>query len=132
MLVYIVSVGPVGLKELANISLQRAHSLKERLTAISGIEAPFSQPFFNEFVIKTSQPAAQVLDELKAEGILGGIDLSFFYPELKNHLLVSVTEMNSPEDLDRYVSAMERIVKGGLKTRDKEAVGSAAAKSGGR
>lgn len=132
MLVYIVSVGPVGLKELANISLQRAHSLKERLTSISGIEAPFSQPFFNEFVIKTSQPVAQVLDELKAEGILGGIDLSFFYSELKNHLLVSVTEMNSPEDLDRYVSVMERIVKGGLKTRDKEAVGSAAAKSGGR
>ncbi len=132
MLVYIVSVGPVGLKELANISLQRAHSLKERLTAIAGIESPFPEPFFSEFVIKTSQPAHQVLDRLKEFGILGGIDLSFFYPEMKDYLLVSVTEMNSPEDLDRYVSAMESIVKGDLKTHDKEAVGSAAAKTGRR
>jgi len=132
MLVYIVSVGPVGLKELANISLQRAHNLKDRLTAIEGIEAPFEQAFFNEFVIKTSKPSDQVLEELKAHGILGGLDLSFFYPELKNHLLVCVTEMNSPEDLDRYVSAMESVVKGNLKTRDKEAVASASAKAGGR
>lgn len=132
MLVYIVSVGPVGLKELANISMQRAHSLQERLTAIDGIEAPFAQPFFNEFVIKTNHPAAEVLDELKAQGILGGIDLSFFYPELKNHLLVCTTEMNGPDDLDRYVSAMESIVKGDLKTRDKEAVGSSTAKTGRR
>jgi glycine cleavage system protein P-like pyridoxal-binding family len=51
---------------------------------------------------------------------------------MKNHLLVSVTEMNSPDDLDRYVSAMESIVKGDLKTHDKEAVGSAAAKTGRR
>jgi glycine dehydrogenase subunit 1 len=132
MLVYIVSVGPVGLKELANISLQRAHNLMERLTAISGIEAAFPQPFFNEFVIKTSRPAQQVLDELKAHGVLGGIDLSSCYPELKNHLLVAVTEMNSPDDLDRYVSAMDSVMKGNLKTHDKEAVGSAPAKTGGR
>ncbi len=71
MLVYIVSVGPVGLKELANISLQRAHSLKDRLTAIEGIESPFEQPFFSEFVIKTSQPVAQVLDQLKELGVFG-------------------------------------------------------------
>ncbi len=129
MLIYIVSVGPKGLEELANISLQRAHHLKERLTAIEGVSTAFGEPNFSEFVIKTNLPSAKILEELKSQGVLGGLDLTQFFPELKNHILVSVTEMNSPDDLNRYVAALESVVKGqaksgsGNQTKEKVASG---------
>lgn len=126
MLVYLTSVGPRGLRELCRISTQRAHYLFERLEAIDGVVSPFkSAPFFNEFVIKSEIPTEKLLDELKKEGILGGIDLSRFYdvkdhPELHNAILVAVTEMNSKEELDRYVDAMASIKSKGEARKNRQ------------
>jgi glycine dehydrogenase subunit 1 len=50
------------------------------------------------------------LRALKAQGILGGLDLSPHYPELRNALLVCATETKTPDDLERYADHMTRIV----------------------
>jgi glycine dehydrogenase subunit 1 len=39
--------------------------------------------------------------------ILGGYDLTAEYPELKDHMLIAVTEMNTQEEIDGLVSALE-------------------------
>lgn len=110
MLVYLTMLGPQGLKEVAEISLRRAHKLADDLSAIPGIKLKFDQPFFNEFVIETEVPSNQLLSDLQSEGILGGLDLAPFFPHLKNSILVAVTEMNPVEDLERYVDAMRTIM----------------------
>jgi glycine dehydrogenase subunit 1 len=121
MLVYLTSVGPQGLRDLANIILQRAHYLADKLTAIEGVELTFNQPFFNEFAISLPLPTKAVLSQLSAGKILGGIDLGQEFPQLDNALLVAVTEMNPREELDQFADALADIVsKGKVKSSQKK------------
>ncbi len=110
MLVYLTCMGPQGLRELANISLQRAHYLADKLVQIEGVSLTFAeQPFFNEFALTLPKSATvpEVLNQLKAQGILGGIKLSTHYPQLSNSILIAVTEMNAVEELNTFVEAVE-------------------------
>ena len=108
-LVYLSIIGKAGLRALANICLQRANYLAEKINSVSGFRLKFKSPFFNEFVVETENDVEHVLRELYKEDILGGVKLENYYPGLKNCFLVSVTEMNSVESLDRYHNALSRI-----------------------
>lgn len=110
MLVYLTMMGPAGLKQLANISLQRAHYLAEKLLKIDGIKLVSHPPYFNEFTISLNKSVTEVLHRLKSRGILGGIAIEQFYPELENCLLIAVTEMNSPAELDLYAETLKTVV----------------------
>ncbi len=108
MLVYLTLMGPVGLKQIAEISLRRAHYLAEALTGVSGVTLKFKKPYFNEFVIETSVPAVKLLTALREDGILGGVDIGQFYPDLRNCILIAVTEMNSVAEIDKYAQAISK------------------------
>ncbi|MBM3267283.1 MAG: aminomethyl-transferring glycine dehydrogenase subunit GcvPA [Candidatus Sericytochromatia bacterium] len=103
---YLGLVGKEGLREVANVSLQRAHFLAERISQVPGFAPAFGIAFFNEFVVKTERPAEEIVRALEARGIVAGFPLSRWFPDLAHHLLVSVTEANSPDDLDAYVEAL--------------------------
>lgn len=109
MLVYVTAIGPGGLKHIGTISAQRAHYLAEQLEQIPGVSLAYKQPFLNEFVIQIEQPVASVLSSLKERGVLGGLDLSTFHPEIKNQILIAVTEMNTREDLDKFVQEFKAL-----------------------
>jgi len=116
MLVYLTLLGPQGLRELAELSVRRAHYLAELLCRIEGVKLLFQKPFFNEFAIETPRPACEVLEHLKERGILGGIDLKDACPDLANGILVAVTEMNSPAELDQYAEQLaEYLARAGNK-----------------
>lgn len=107
--VYMSSVGEHGLKEIANICLQRAHYLCDKIIATNKFKLRFSEQFFNEFVISASGYIEELLEKLHKENILGGIYLGNYYPELKNSILVCVTEMNSIEEINRFIKILEKI-----------------------
>ena len=51
---------------------------------------------------------AEINDLLLSEyDILGGYDLGPSYPELRDHMLLAVTEMNSRQQIDDLVEALE-------------------------
>lgn len=110
MLVYLTLVGPKGLHQLAETGLQRAHVLADLFQSIPGVRLKFNRPFVNEFVIETDRCAAEVLDALKANGILGGFSPYRTHDNLKNAFIVSVTEVNSPSELQHYADVLRRIV----------------------
>lgn len=110
MLVYLTCMGPKGLSELCEISVQRAHYLAEQLSALSGLSMTFDKPFFNEFALTYSDDVDELLDALKAKNVLGGINVVRHFPEMKNTFIVAVTEMNSKEDLDKYVENCAEIL----------------------
>jgi len=60
--------------------------------------------------VRTSRPAAEVLEKLAEAGFLGGLDLTADYPELGEALLVTVTETRTRADIDAYVTAFEKAV----------------------
>ena len=110
MLVYLSFMGPQGLQRLADISLQRAHYLEEKLTEIPGVSLLYKQPYLHEFAIKTSVLAETLLNQLKDRGILGGINLSKFHSGFDNAILVTVTEMNDAQELDNYASVLKEVL----------------------
>lgn len=108
--IYMSLLGPEGLAQVARASHANSRALLAGLCAIEGVERVFSGPLFHEFVLRLKTPVAPVLRALKAQGILGGLDLRRDYPELGQSLLVCATETKNEADLGRYIENMARIV----------------------
>jgi glycine dehydrogenase subunit 1 len=108
--IHMALLGPTGLECVARACHANALELAARLEAIPGVARAFSGPIFHEFVLRLKAPAGEVLKSLEAQGILGGLDLVPYYPELGSALLVCATETKTPEDLGRYSENLARIV----------------------
>lgn len=108
---YMALMGPKGLRNVVAACHANASALLERLTRIDGVEPVFPAPFFHEAAIRLPQAADRVLAGLAERGILGGHVLSADYPELGDALLVCATETRSPEDMDRYATALAEVLK---------------------
>lgn len=107
--VYLSVVGAEGLKEVANISAQRAHYLADKLGDISGIKVLYSD-FLNEFVIKVESISAdELIKKLEAQNILAGINLGKKFKEFENCILLAVTEMNEVQDIDKFVRVLKSL-----------------------
>ncbi len=103
---YLSLMGKEGLREVATQCLQKTAYLRARLSGIESVDLPFSGPVYNEFVVRTPFPAAEILGDLEHEKILGGIPLGRFYPGRDNEFLVAVTELNTREQMDHYAAAL--------------------------
>jgi len=108
--IYMSLMGRQGIPRVARLSMERAHYLAEKLDGVPGVTVDRNAPFFKEFVVKTPLPAKDVVREMRTKGIAPGIDLGRFYPDMKDHLLVAVTEMVSFADCDRYVKHFGQLV----------------------
>ena len=104
--IYLVSLGPKGLREVALANLRKAAFAKERLGKVRGFDLRFSGPTFNEFVLKSKKKPGAVLAHLFKRQIVGGLDLGRFYPELSDCVLVCVTEQNSREEIEALAKAL--------------------------
>jgi len=108
---FLSCLGKRGLKELALMNLSKAEYAKKIVSQIRGCHLVFSSPTFNEFVLRIQGEPERVLEKLKGKKILGGIPLGQFYPEMDHHLLVTVTEMNTREEIERWAEALEKALK---------------------
>ena len=107
---YMALLGPAGLAKVASASHANTVLLADKLCAIPGVKRAFASPFFHEAVLQLDDQVADVLRALRAEGILGGYDLTAVYPELGNAILVCATETKTAADLDAYAQQLERIL----------------------
>ena len=95
---YLSLLGENGFKETGRISYNLAHLLSNKLME-KGIKT-LNTNFYNEFVIEVPN-SEEFLAKLKKVGILGGIQLS------DTRILVCATEMNSEEEINEYVNAIQ-------------------------
>ncbi len=113
-------LGDGGVRELAAQCYHKAHYLAGAIAALpgyavvnaDGADQNGSGPamtFFNEFVVRTPVPPAQVNERLLAAGMIGGYDLGLDYPALAGHMLICATEMLDRAMLDRFVAALATI-----------------------
>ncbi|KOP83424.1 aminomethyl-transferring glycine dehydrogenase subunit GcvPA [Cytobacillus solani] len=103
--VAMTALGKNGVKEMAISNIQKAHYAKEAFKA-KGFEIAFEGPSFNEFVVKLNKPVKEVNVKLLEKGVIGGYDLGRDYSDLKNHMLVAVTELRTKEEIDTFVNEM--------------------------
>lgn len=102
--VYLCLLGRTGLGDLARLNFTRAHRAARALCA-SGWSPAFSAPFFNEFAVRRRGLDA-ALRRARDAGMLAGLPLGRWYPELEDTLLVAVTETCSEEAVDRLVKVL--------------------------
>ena len=48
---------------------------------------------------------------LLKNGIIGGLELGKYYPELKNCLLFCVTELNTREEIDKLINGIKKVIE---------------------
>jgi glycine dehydrogenase subunit 1 len=117
--VYISLLGPQGMYDLGEAILTKANYAMKRISAIKGLKAPrLSGAHFKEFVVNFDELNTEVeaINEalLSSFGIVGGKNLTSEFPTLGRSALFCVTEAHTLEDINRLVSALERIAaKGG-------------------
>jgi glycine dehydrogenase subunit 1 len=108
--IFMETLGKQGLREMAWQNAQKAAYAAEKLGAVRGVKKRFAGPVFNEFVVDLPKPWPAVDTALRANGIVGGYGLEPSYPELKNAVLVAVTELRTKDEIDRLARAIQEAV----------------------
>ena len=104
-LLYIALLGKEGLREVAKLSISKARYLYKNLLQ-KGWKNPFNNDrFLWEFPIFHPE-AGDRRKKLLKEGFMFGVPLERFYPELKNTLLVAVTEKRTKGEIDKLLSLL--------------------------
>jgi glycine dehydrogenase subunit 1 len=109
---YLAAMGKSGLKDVALMNLKRAEYLKKKIVEETGCKIRFNSPTYNEFTITVPGNAKDVLEEMRAEGIVGGIPASRYFDGMDDALIVNTTEMHEYDDLDSYVEILGRVAGG--------------------
>ena len=99
---YLATVGPDGLRQVAKQSMAKAHYLADALCAIPGVSLKYNGPFFHEFV--TVLPKRdEVLAALDEAGILGGLPV-------EEGVLWCATEKVTKAQLDKAVAIVKEVL----------------------
>jgi len=102
--VYLSLLGRNGLRRLAEVNRGNAWAAASRLEA-GGVARALTGPFFNEFVVRVPDAAARA-DAAAADGLVPGLPLERWYPELPDTLLVCVTEVHGEAEIERLVDTL--------------------------
>jgi len=103
--VAMTALGKHGVKEMAMLNMQKARYAKSKFKE-AGFDIVFEGPFFNEFVVKLNKDVQTINEQLIEKGYLGGYDLGRDFEQLKNHMLVAVTEVRTKEEIDQFVKEL--------------------------
>ena len=102
--VYLAAMGPQGMREVAELCLQKTVYARERLSRLERLEVVFDRPVFKEFVVRDR---ANAVDELLADceraGIFAGVPLAQWYPDRPDCFLLAVTEKRTRAEIDQLV-----------------------------
>jgi len=107
--VYLTALGPQGLKETAELCLNKAHYAASTLAKIPGVSLRFDRPFFKEFTLRLPGNVNDVLAILRKEGIHAGLNLGTWYKPLGDCISIAVTEKRTREEIDLLAARLGAI-----------------------
>jgi glycine dehydrogenase subunit 1 len=106
--IYMETMGRRGIREVAYQCAQKTAYAIKRIKQLKGYSLPFSAPTFNEFVVRAPTDAKALLQKLANDkNLTGGLNLSRYFPDRPNDLLVCVTEVNSRDQIDALVEGLQ-------------------------
>lgn len=103
--VYAALMGPEGLREVAELSISKAHYLAERLREAGFALRYPDAPFLWEFAVEIggAEAVGRANEALLEAGIVGGLDLG------DGAMLVAVTEKRKKREMDRFVEVVSSV-----------------------
>jgi glycine dehydrogenase subunit 1 len=99
--VYLASVGPEGLRDIATACVSKAHYLRDRLIATGRFTAPWEAPFGYEFALRYEGDASEMYDRMLERGFLAGVVLES--EDDGDLVLFAVTEKRTRAEIDAFV-----------------------------
>ena len=99
---YMATMGPDGMAEVAKQCMAKAHYLEKALCAIEGVKPRYDGAFFHEFLLDMPK-TAEIEQALMERGILSGLPV-------EGGMLWCVTEKVSKETLDEVVSVVKEVL----------------------
>jgi glycine dehydrogenase subunit 1 len=108
--VHLTALGPAGLKETAELCLQKAHYAKDTLTKVPGVSLKYSRPFVKEFTLSVKGNVPDLLKELRGLGYHAGLAAGRWYPNHTDGLIVAVTEKRTKAEIDGLAEALKQVV----------------------
>jgi glycine dehydrogenase subunit 1 len=110
--IHLALLGEEGLTRVARLNHKAAVTLAAKLDHVTGVEV-LNDTFFNEFTVRVDGPADQVVEQMAAAGVLGGVPVSRLYPDvggLADLILIAATECTTEADMDALASALGKAV----------------------
>jgi glycine dehydrogenase subunit 1 len=105
--IYLTFMGPQGLREVGELCVRKAHYCATCLTAPPRLQRRFTAPVFKEFVLRdTQRQVPALLATAQQAGVLAGIPLGRWYPELEDCFLVTVTEKRTRSEIQRLAEVL--------------------------
>ncbi|PJB72061.1 MAG: aminomethyl-transferring glycine dehydrogenase [Alphaproteobacteria bacterium CG_4_9_14_3_um_filter_47_13] len=101
--IHMALLGEDGFKQLARLNHETACRLADALEKIPGVTL-LNEHFFNEFTIKLSKNAKDVVKAMAERGIIAGYALD------DNQLLLAATEMTTEKDIATLITALQEIL----------------------
>jgi glycine dehydrogenase subunit 1 len=127
--IYLSLLGPQGLRETANLCLQKSRYAIEKLctagatgsasasqarsigtTSNNGrFQLAFNAPTFKEFVIRDQAGQVnELLSHALDAGFLAGVPLGQWYPDIDDCILLAVTEKRTQQEIDALAVTLEK------------------------
>ncbi|MEP7158764.1 MAG: glycine dehydrogenase, partial [Chloroflexota bacterium] len=110
--VYVATMGPHGLRDVAALGAARAAELEAALAEV-GAARVHSGAYLNEFAVRVPD-ARKVHAALLERGFIAGLALADWYPDdavLKDALLVCATEVTTSDDISHFATALSEAMK---------------------
>ncbi len=109
--VYLATLGPHGLRDVAALGAARAREL-ELAVAAAGASRLHDGEYLNEFAIRVPD-AQRVHAALLERDIVAGLPLGEWYPDdpaLRDALLVCATEVTTADEISRFAAALREVI----------------------
>jgi glycine dehydrogenase subunit 1 len=103
-------LGNQGLRDVAQLCLDKAVYAKQRFKAIPSVSVMESSPTFNEFTVRLPVNAGLVVGPMIERGIAPGLPLGRFYRHMDNYLLVAVTEKRTKYEIGMLAENIEEVI----------------------
>ncbi len=111
--IYLAALGETGLRQCATLNVERTHALAERVTQVPRVHAPLRRAG-----LQRTRDARAAWDDGRRKcslrcsecGILGGVDLGRWYPELADSILMTATEVTTDDEIEALGEALDEIV----------------------
>ncbi len=110
-LMFMSLIGQDGLRELAQLNLDKAEYARQIIEKIEGVEVKRSSPTFNEFTLSLPADASRVAEAMIDKGFAAGFPLGRYYKGMERYLLVAVTEKRTKEEIDGYAGCLREVLQ---------------------
>ncbi len=108
--IFMALLGKQGLRQLAQLNLDKAEYCRQLLEKIPGVQVKRSNPTFNEFTVCLNKEANIVIEAMIAKGFAAGFPLGRYYPGMEHYMIVAVTEKRTREEIDCYAKSLKEVL----------------------